>query len=54
MALDWMPREGGVKDHNIWGMEHFGTEAPCTMYEEKPIIDPSGKPVGGFTAPGLP
>jgi 6-oxo-cyclohex-1-ene-carbonyl-CoA hydrolase len=42
-----MPREGGVKDHNIWGMEHFGTEAPCTMYEEKPIIDPSGKPVEG-------
>ena len=48
MSLDWMPREGGVKDHNIWGMEHFGTEAPCTMYEEKPIIDPSGKPVEGL------
>jgi len=47
MALDWMPREGGIKDHNIWGMEHFGTEPPCTMYEEKPIIDPSGKPVDG-------
>ncbi len=47
MALDWVPREGGVKDHNIWGMEHFGTEPPCTMYEEKPIIDPSGKPVDG-------
>ncbi|MFC2072216.1 6-oxocyclohex-1-ene-1-carbonyl-CoA hydratase [Chloroflexota bacterium] len=45
MALDWIPREGGVKDHNIWGMEHFGTEAPCTIYEEKPIIDPSGKSV---------
>lgn len=48
MALDWLPREGGVKDHNIWGMEHFGTEAPCTMYEEKPIIDPGGKPVEGI------
>ena len=47
MSLDWVPREGGVKDHNIWGMEHFGTEPPCTMYEEKPIIDPSGKPVEG-------
>jgi len=47
MALDWVPREGGVKDHNIWGMEHFGTEPPCTMYEEKPIVDPSGKPVEG-------
>jgi len=48
MALDWVPREGGIKDHNIWGMEHFGTEAPCTMYEEKPIIDPGGKPVEGL------
>jgi len=48
MALDWMPREGGIKDHNIWGMEHFGTEPPCTMYEEKPIIDPSGNPVEGL------
>jgi len=47
MSLDWVPREGGIKDHNIWGMEHFGTEPPCTMYEEKPIIDPSGKPVEG-------
>ena len=47
MSLDWVPREGGVKDHNIWGMEHFGTEPPCTMYEEKPIVDPSGKPVEG-------
>jgi 6-oxocyclohex-1-ene-carbonyl-CoA hydrolase len=48
MSLSWIPREGGVKDHNLWGMEHFGTTAPCTMYEEKPIIDPSGKPVEGL------
>lgn len=48
MSLSWIPREGGVKDHNLWGMEHFGTTAPCTMYEEKPIIDPTGKPVEGL------
>ena len=48
MSLNWIPREGGVKDHNLWGMEHFGTTAPCTMYEEKPILDPSGKPVEGL------
>ncbi len=48
MSLDWMPREGGIKDHNLWGMEHFGTEAPCTMYEEKPILDPDGKSVEGL------
>ncbi len=48
MSLDWIPREGGLKDHNLWGMEHFGTEAPCTMYEEKPVIDPDGNPVDGL------
>ena len=48
MSLNWIPREGGVKDHNLWGMEHFGTTAPCTMYEEKPILDPTGKPVEGL------
>jgi 6-oxo-cyclohex-1-ene-carbonyl-CoA hydrolase len=48
MALDWVPREGGVKDHNIFGTEHFGTEPPCTVYEEKPVIDPGGKPVEGL------
>ena len=48
MSLNWIPREGGVKDHNLWGMEHFGTTAPCTTYEEKPILDPGGKPVEGL------
>jgi len=48
MSLSWIPREGGVKDHNLWGMEHFGTTPPCTMYEEKPIIDQTGKPVAGL------
>ena len=31
MSLSWIPREGGVKDHNLWGREHFGTTAPCTL-----------------------
>ncbi|MFH1775115.1 MAG: enoyl-CoA hydratase-related protein [Chloroflexota bacterium] len=48
MALDWLPKEGGTRDHNLWGMEHFGTEPPCIIYEEKPIIDPEGKPVKGL------
>ncbi len=50
MSLSWIPREGGVKDHNLWGTEHFGTTPPCTMYEEKPIIDASGKPVEGLSS----
>ena len=49
MSLSWIPREGGVKDHNLWGMEHFGTTPPCTMYEEKPIYDPTGKLVEGLS-----
>lgn len=49
MSLDWIPREGGVKDHNLWGMEHFGTTPPCTMYEERPVLDPTGKPVPGVS-----
>jgi len=48
MSLSWIPREGGVKDHNLWGMEHYGTTPPCTMYEEKPILDAAGKPVAGL------
>ncbi|MFC1946743.1 6-oxocyclohex-1-ene-1-carbonyl-CoA hydratase [Chloroflexota bacterium] len=49
MALDWIPREGGIKDHNLWGMELFGTEAPCVIYEEKPIVDPrSGEEAKGL------
>ena len=48
MSLDWIPREGGLKDHNLWGTEHFGTDAPCTIYEERPIIDPEGNPVEGL------
>jgi len=48
MSLEWVPREGGVKDHNLWGKEHFGTTPPCTMYEEKPIVDPSGKQIDGL------
>src|SRR3990172_13293155 len=48
MSLEWLPKEGGIKDHNIWGMEHFGKEPPCTMYEEKPVLDPTGKAVPGL------
>lgn len=48
MSLDWLPREDGKKDHHLWGEEHFGKEPPCTMFELRPIRDPSGKPVAGL------
>ncbi len=48
MPLDWLPRDEGIRDHGLWGMEHFGTQPPCIVYEERPIIDPDGSPVEGL------
>jgi 6-oxo-cyclohex-1-ene-carbonyl-CoA hydrolase len=49
MALDWLTRDNEPKDHNLFGDEFLGTEAPCTMYEKKPLINPAT----GETAEGL-
>ncbi len=43
-ALEWFPREDGLKDHMLhtdgnWGAE---AEAPCVVYEKKPLKDPAG------------
>src|SRR5208337_4680277 len=48
MGLDWMPREHGLKDHSRHGKENWGTEAPCTVYEKKPLTDPKGNVVPGL------
>jgi len=49
MSLDWLVRDNEVKDHNLFGDEFLGTEAPCTMYEKKPLINPNtGEPVEGL------
>ena len=48
MALEWLPREDELKDHDLWGDELFGTEPPCVTYERKPIVDPQGSPVEGL------
>ena len=40
MIPDWLPRDNEAKSHQLFGDEHFGTEAPCTMYEKKPLINP--------------
>ncbi len=50
MGLDWLKKDQNVKNHLLWGKEHWGTEPPCTMYETRPIIDASGKPVDGLFA----
>jgi len=43
--LSWLPREAGLKDHFLWGEEHFSTEPPGIIFEKKPIRDPGGDPV---------
>lgn len=49
MALDWIPRDNKLKDHQIFGDEHFGTEPPCTMFEKKPLVNPNtGETVEGL------
>lgn len=51
MALEWMPRENGEKEHLIHSDNHWGTDAdaPCVVYEKRPLIDPNGQPVAGLT-----
>ena len=50
MILDWLPRDNEAKSHQLFGDEHFGTEAPCTMYEKKPLINPdTGEKVNDLT-----
>ena len=44
-GLEWMPREDGSKDHALHTDGHWGTEAPCVVYEKRPLKDPSGKVV---------
>lgn len=48
MALDWLPRDNELKDHQLIGDEHFGKDAPSVIYEERPVVDEQGKPVDGL------
>ena len=47
MALEWMPRDNEVKNHLLFGEEHFGGDgdAPCTVYTKTPLVDAQGNPV---------
>lgn len=49
MSLDWLPRDNEIKDHRLFkGEEYWGTEAPCTMFEKKPLVDPDGNEIPGL------
>jgi 6-oxo-cyclohex-1-ene-carbonyl-CoA hydrolase len=45
-----MPREGGKKDHDRYGKEHWGSmdKPPCVVYEKRPLKDPEGNVVKGL------
>ena len=48
MALEWMPRDNEAKDHALHREPHWGTDAPCAVYEKKPVLDPKGNAVEGL------
>jgi 6-oxo-cyclohex-1-ene-carbonyl-CoA hydrolase len=50
MSLDWVPREGGKKDHDRYGKEHWGSmdKPPCVVYEKRPLKDPKGNVIDGL------
>ena len=52
MSLEWMPREDDIKDHLIHDAKYFGSDAdaPCVVYEKRPLTDPEGKVVEGLYA----
>jgi len=50
MALEWMPREDGKKDHLQHTDVHWGSDgdAPCVVFEKRPLTDPKGNVVDGL------
>ncbi|MHB0980272.1 MAG: 6-oxocyclohex-1-ene-1-carbonyl-CoA hydratase [Thermoleophilia bacterium] len=48
MSLEWLPRDNEAKDHSLHGSGHWGTEAPCTVFEKRPLTSPEGAVVPGL------
>ena len=50
MSLDWMPRDNEPKDHMLHTDGHWGTDAdaPCVVYEKRPLTDPKGNAQDGL------
>jgi 6-oxo-cyclohex-1-ene-carbonyl-CoA hydrolase len=42
MALEWMPREEGLKDHSLHSDNKWGSVPPCVVYEKRPLTNPKG------------
>ncbi len=43
VGLDWIPRDLELKEHALHGTQHWGSTAPRTIYEKRPLKDPEGK-----------
>lgn len=50
MALEFLRRDDELKNHALIGDHYFGVNPPSVMFEKKPIVDPSGRPVDGLYA----
>ena len=48
MALEWLQRENGAKDHRLFDNSHFGQNAPTVIYEERQLQDEKGQAVAGL------
>lgn len=48
MVFEWLPRDNELKDHSLFGEEYWGKEAPCTIYEKRPLINEKGEIVEGL------
>ena len=50
MSLEWLGKDHELKDHALFGTDRWGSDAdaPCVVYEKKPILDAEGHPVEGL------
>ncbi len=49
MRLDWLTRDHELKKHDdLHGTQHWGSAAPRTIYEKRPLKDPEGKIIEGL------
>ncbi len=48
MALDWMPRDNELKNHDLHSDAHWGDTEPSVVFEKRPLVDPQGKTVEGL------
>jgi len=45
VGLNWLPRDDKIKNHSLHTDIHWGKQAPCTIFEKRPLTDTQGKSV---------